>query len=743
MTQENVFFSENIETVFDATISDASKGFVFDILRNKIYSNKIGAVVRETIANAKDAHAAAKKPEAAIHIEIPTSEYPFFVVQDWGTGIPQEIIKEVYMDYGSSTKKSKDPNSLEVGKFGVGANSPHCYTDSFTITTVVDGTKYFYVNALNGKVNQLNLLSKEDTTEENGTTISIPVKSRDITQFEREIFNYTKYWKVQPSFNKTWNPVHNGNDSYPKYSDLLLKGTGWSIDNSAKNICLVGEIPTPINIYEAQVGILLSDYWIDNLVLEFAADEIDIPVSREFLEYTDKTKAAIKKRLETFKEEMPLLISEKVNEQKTLKEAISFFYFSIPNLLIYKCPGISYGSIPVRRSYDFSFQFLNYSRGSGKKSNVKKTDQVQIASQWGPSKNIIVINDTGKKSYFKKEQLCLQYGVSTIYYIPLGLKDTDFEEETDADEFINKHPLLKDLEVLKLSEIYTPPPRQKRSYEKKEKGKITAYVYARSSGYRNIYSLCNKTEVSIEPSSDSTYFEIVGLANSNHGAEDLFPFSFSKNVNNLDCLKEVLTGVQNLYPDLKIYGITSCNIPKLEEGWTHLSVYIQNWVLNELSKSAGKLKYFPAPGVTNVDYAEFLCKTKSEIVQFNNREEVNQCRFSLLSTALPTSIIKSNSLGSHALIDFLVHTIKLKEYRDNLAKDLNLCKYYKPLNFDKDTTAESVIMKEFLDLKNKYPLIDSLFTVCTAHEILDYVSLIDRYEVLKLASQLSQFNQTF
>jgi DNA topoisomerase VI subunit B len=116
----NTFLSQGVQDVVEATISDSSKAFVFDILRNKIYSNKIAATVRETVSNAKDSHSAARKVDSPIYIEIPDQDHPFFVVQDWGTGIPPEVMERVYMDYGSSTKKDADSETTPtVGKFGI------------------------------------------------------------------------------------------------------------------------------------------------------------------------------------------------------------------------------------------------------------------------------------------------------------------------------------------------------------------------------------------------------------------------------------------------------------------------------------------------------------------------------------------------------------------------------------------------------------------------------------------------
>lgn len=750
--QENLFQSEGINTVIDATISDTSKAFVFDILRNKIYSNKIGATVRETISNAKDAHTAAGKNSLPIYIEIPDRNHPFFIVQDWGTGMSPQTMKEVYMDYGSSSKREKENNSSVVGKFGIGASSIHSYTDSFTITTVVDGIKYFYVNALNGKLNQLNLLGQEPTNEGNGTIISVPVRSQDIAEFEREIFFYTKYWSVQPTFNREWSTVHGG--KLPQFPNIILQGTDWKLDSTSSSICLVGEVPTPIRIQDQSFQ--FKEYWTTNTILEFGADEVDVPVSREFLEYTNKTKAAIQKKLNTIQNELINLVFDQVKKQPTLIDAIKYFYTQLPSQLTDKLPYPSFNNVLVKKFYQLPFELTCHYKAASysKKTKTKATDNIEVIGQWGRKKDfIIVINDTGKKSYFKKDELLEEYGVDTIYYIPLGIKDTFFENESDYDQVVEKYPLLKELEALRLSEIHTPKPRQKRNYEKKEKGMMTAYEF--KGGYyggSGIYSMCQKAEISVEADdSNFAYFEIVGLKNSETGVENLFPYSSNKYANSLQNLKELLLGVKHLNPDLKIYGVTSANISKLEGQWIHVSKYIQEYVLNKLEKSEDKKKYYPA--LTSVEYAEFLLEVDRDFNTIRSNDEFTLISWKLLNNTAPYDLINWLAIR-HPIVTFLNKVRTLKEDRSNLNNDIYLTSFYTPLNPPQLNKKESdvevseveikeeevpVLVKEFLSLKSKYPLIDTLLdSKATTSEIADYVYLVDNYQTL-LNKQQEEF----
>jgi hypothetical protein len=104
-----------IESAFG--ISEKDSVHIVNILRDKLYSNKILAVVREYSTNAQDAHAEAGKKDVPIRVTLPGPLDPTFRVRDFGPGLSEEDIRTVYALYGASTKR----NSNEVvGQLGLG-----------------------------------------------------------------------------------------------------------------------------------------------------------------------------------------------------------------------------------------------------------------------------------------------------------------------------------------------------------------------------------------------------------------------------------------------------------------------------------------------------------------------------------------------------------------------------------------------------------------------------------------------
>ena len=112
----------------------------FNILSDKIYTNKVKAVIREISTNAYDAHVAAGNDEP-FDVHLPTDLEPWFSVRDYGTGLSHEDCMEIYTTYFHSTKT--DSNDY-VGALGLGSKSPYSIADSFTVTSWFNGEKRVY-----------------------------------------------------------------------------------------------------------------------------------------------------------------------------------------------------------------------------------------------------------------------------------------------------------------------------------------------------------------------------------------------------------------------------------------------------------------------------------------------------------------------------------------------------------------------------------------------------------------------
>jgi hypothetical protein len=163
---------------------------VVDIL-SKLYAYPIQTLVQEYICNGRDAmRENGTWGTKAITIGVPNKFEPTFKVRDYGCGITPDRMENIFVNYGSSTKRG---TNLQTGGFGIGAKSAFSYTDSFSITSFVDGVKYLYVAHL-GDEGGVNLVNKSATTEANGVEISIGVKTNDISSFREAVQRCIRYW---------------------------------------------------------------------------------------------------------------------------------------------------------------------------------------------------------------------------------------------------------------------------------------------------------------------------------------------------------------------------------------------------------------------------------------------------------------------------------------------------------------------------------------------------------------------
>ena len=117
----------------DFGIKQADMGLVLEILRSKMYKNPIGAICREVASNSRDAN---REAENNVPIEISINDSPLSAsdvtisFKDAGPGISPERMADVFVNYGSSTKRDSDQFT---GGFGLGAKTPFSYTDNFSI----------------------------------------------------------------------------------------------------------------------------------------------------------------------------------------------------------------------------------------------------------------------------------------------------------------------------------------------------------------------------------------------------------------------------------------------------------------------------------------------------------------------------------------------------------------------------------------------------------------------------------
>ena len=121
-------------TVSKMGIAQGAGDMLSGYLRDKIYSDKVLAYIRETITNSQDEHIKYNIDRAVdVKIENINGQY-IWSSRDYAKGLSEEAIRTVYGMYGGSDKRD---NNNQVGGFGIGALAPFAISDTFYITQAV------------------------------------------------------------------------------------------------------------------------------------------------------------------------------------------------------------------------------------------------------------------------------------------------------------------------------------------------------------------------------------------------------------------------------------------------------------------------------------------------------------------------------------------------------------------------------------------------------------------------------
>lgn len=363
-------------------INQEDISFVVDLLRNQIYSNKPLAVIREYTTNAVDAHAELGKGDEPIQVTLPTQFEPTFKVRDFGTGLSDEEIKNLYTRYCKSTKRN---SNAFTGQLGIGCKAGFAYGDNFGIVSYHEGTK----NTYNAQIDEsakgkVILMDSSPTTERNGMEIVISVADTDVRTFRELSLKLFRYFKVKPEIKNL------GEDSIEEKS-VALSGDFWKLYDDAGNtgsyhnrynasygntIAVMGNIGYPINVSNVQdvPSEIRELFSLENLHIEFDIGELNIAPSREALEYTKRTQQAIVQKILLVKNNLEKIAGDKLDGSADLWEA-KCNYASIVNSLPYSVQEV------LQNSFVWNGMKINGAT-IGKPNTDWQTPEVVIRTYW-------------------------------------------------------------------------------------------------------------------------------------------------------------------------------------------------------------------------------------------------------------------------------------------------------------------------------------------------------------------------
>lgn len=322
---------KNVQTIGDASFEEQFSigdiGRILNILRNQMYSNPIKTVIREYASNARDAHREVGKHDVPIKVYLPDIE-PLLRIRDFGPGIAPDRMVNVFLRYGSSTKR--DSNE-QTGGFGIGCKSAFAYSDQFTIVTFIPDEsgqmiRRSYISYIDeSNVGKMRLVSQAETDEPQGTEICISVKPQDVDHFIEAAKSVFKFWTPTPEFN------FSVDFNLPQE---ILSGNDWKLYKSQCGYgsrLVIDGIEYPLNVYNVHVDGFTARTFLNNATLFFKTGDLTISASREEVQYDAKTNKAISDLANRAVEDIQQIMLDKIEAAETYWEATELFQEVVRN----------------------------------------------------------------------------------------------------------------------------------------------------------------------------------------------------------------------------------------------------------------------------------------------------------------------------------------------------------------------------------------------------------------------------
>ena len=389
---------QNLETQ-NFKIKASAKSF--EILSANLYSNKLGAMIRELSTNAYDAHVENNCANRPFDITLPTPLNPTFKIRDYGKGLSEKDVMTIFTTFFESTKT--DSNDF-VGCLGLGSKTPFGISKTFTINSYYNNKKSIYSAFIdeNG-VPSITKFGEFDSTEESGLEIEVPISDEYLNAIENEIKYQLKFFKVKPN-------IINADIEWLNI-EADIKGKDWIITkkNLDNSYVVQGQIAYPIDVYAIRDYISKEDayeiqYTFSSNIIFFAEiGDVNIAPSREALTYDKRTIEYLIERAKKFKKEFKKEIYKKLNSIENefdraaeIQRLNNKFNFKIFNDEELKNCLIKIENEYIDSAYEYYYDNYNY---KFRKNRIAKWTGIYEFSPYGIKRNkkAIIYIDKNKR----------------------------------------------------------------------------------------------------------------------------------------------------------------------------------------------------------------------------------------------------------------------------------------------------------------------------------------------------------
>ena len=284
---------------------------------SEAYSDPIRAVIRELACNSSDAHVMAKTETKAFELHLPTTHEPEFTIRDFGTGMDDQEINDLFTMYGGSNKRN---NNEVIGALGIGSKSPYAVTTLYNVVSTKDGITRTYTATVEDKDGEgdMPVLLPGTVTKTpnapNGVTVSFAVP-------ENRIWEYENKAKIALEFFASETYKINIRNFTPHKQSYVLKTDTWGLRREARTAAhghtcraIMGKVQYAIpTIDESRTNSIQKKILEMPLDLFFPLGSLSFAPSRETLKMNDKTTAAVLAVVDKVFEESLQTVKDKIN----------------------------------------------------------------------------------------------------------------------------------------------------------------------------------------------------------------------------------------------------------------------------------------------------------------------------------------------------------------------------------------------------------------------------------------------
>lgn len=595
-------------------ISEKDSVHIISILRDKLYSNKIQAVVREYTTNAVDAHVEAGIPDTPIEVHLPSALNSEFRVRDYGFGLTEQEIREVYAIYGASTKRNS--NSV-IGQLGLGGKSAFSYVDQFTITSWNSGKKSIYSAYIDESgVGKVAKLLEQESSKSSGIEIKIPVKPGDDYKFISEGNTLFNYFDVFPSCAltpKEKNVVVEQEINDTKYK-LIKKEYSWA-DSS---YIIMGGVPYNSSLIKENLDLSLYKYDIEVYV---PIGTVDISANREYIEGTKHTEKNLIPILKEINKDITSSLIKSIQEAESFLEAVQKREDAealLRNTSLDK-EELEWNGYDIHAKHTFVAPY-ELSTTADDRLIIKSMGPTDfhVAAIIKNKRKLIVSDENDRtkatselRKYIKFNELEADFDGSLLLF-PSNQTDLFFLTRNGVTKDTTKEQQIKELQnkgfdVVFLNDIKLTEEEKKElrkinrakrksssknnfTYKSKNNGKIYKCLYPQR-GLRSIIRSENWEKINLNKEE---------LPNETKLYVPIFKFKpngkYIKDFNSLGCACSVWNVIFEQPINFTLYGVKEKEVSKLDKTWKSFDEYL----LSEFSKQKKKIEYLI--GLQDVSY---------------------------------------------------------------------------------------------------------------------------------------------